>query len=242
MNACIALTDRDLELLGYVGMSKQAPLELLAARFFRYALQLGSDAESTITSDVPTQRPLKAPARACEKRLRYLEKAGYVTTKIVRAYDGTSKTRAVTLTDRAALLLDVPRPRSVPARGRHHHMATLHAIERLRGECEKRGARIVNVHIESQQRRILQKGRQTQPGQEYECFADALLYIEQPNPIGEPSRTTVALEYVTSKYSDKDIIEKADSFRRFDAMIFVADTKKTAARVTRLTGEPCSCL
>jgi len=224
----LALTDRDLELLGFIAGYKCAPLDLLAARFFAYVLATGLET--------------KNPERACEKRVLELARAGYVTTKIIKGRVPDKTTLAVTLTPAAAAVVDAPRPKSLPIRGRVHHMQTLRAVEDLRAELAKSGQRIGRVRLEFQQRSEVQRGRATRRGEEYECFADALVLVEETGPDGAVHTYELALEYVTSKYTDRDILDKAESFKRFDRTVFVSDTPRTAARVTRLTGEPCRCL
>jgi hypothetical protein len=225
--APLALTDRDIELLLFISSYKLIPLEILAARFFSISFATGART--------------KDPKRACEKRVLELAQAGYLHTKIVKGRSGTA-TREVRLTASSAQAVDVPRPRPLPVRGRVHHMQTLRAIEELRTELERDGARTRDVALEFQQRRRIQAGRATKKGEEYDNFADAIITVERTSPEGHVKLEELALEYVTSKYTDRDIIDKAESFRRFDRTVFVADSPRTAARVRRLTGEPCRVL
>lgn len=221
----VALTDRDLELLIFIASFKVVPLDILATRFFAISRTTGE--------------PTLNPGRACEKRVLELARAGYVHTKVVKGSLEGTVTREVRLTPYAAQVANVPRPRALPARGRVHHMQTLRAVEEIRTELAQGGARIRAVALEFQQRRLVQAGRATKKGEQYDNFADALLTVEKAAADGSVRTKEVALEYVTSKYTDQDIIEKANSFKRFDQSIFVADSPRTAARVTRLTGEPC---
>lgn len=221
----VALTDRDLELLIFIASFKVVAQDILAARFFAISRTTGE--------------PTLNPGRACEKRVLELSRAGYVHTKVVKGASPGAITREVRLTPYAAQVVNVPRPSALPARGRVHHMQTLRAVEELRVELAARGWRIRAVALEFQQRRLVQAGRATKKGEQYDNFADALLTLVRTAADGSLETKEVALEYVTSKYTDRDIIDKAESFRRFDESIFVADSPRTAARVTRLTAEPC---
>lgn len=52
----------------------------------------------------------------------------------------------------------------------------------------------------------------------------------------------IAVEYVTSKYTDVDIVAKHESFARFHNVHWFADRPHTAERVARLTGAKCAVL
>lgn len=224
------LTERDLELLDFVATNRAAPLDLLAAKFF--AWRLGSD--------VPT---LDAE-NACERRIHVLVDAGHLRTRCVKdgSKDRAAATKVVYVTPRTARMLGARKPRPLPARNRVHHLATLRAIEVLRQKAGQRGARVVGIKLEGELRSQAQRGRRTRKGQEYESFPDAVVTIERVRSDGTTEQIEVALEYVTSKYADKDIAEKARAFQTYDRTLWVADKPLTSARVQRLTGERCACL
>jgi len=66
---------------------------------------------------------------------------------------------------------------------------------------------------------------------------DAVCSIEMPGFVGD-----VAIEYVTSKYTDRDIAKKKAGFASYAFTFWVADNEHTAMRVRALTEERCSVL
>ena len=94
---------------------------------------------------------------------------------------------------------------------------------------------MVRVQLDGDMRASLRAGRRTQKGDVYDVMPDAVLTIEMP---GRP-RFDVAVEYVTSKYTDADIRRKHRAFKNYSRTIWVADKPHTAERVRALTGESC---
>jgi hypothetical protein len=94
---------------------------------------------------------------------------------------------------------------------------------------------VVRVQLDGDMRASLRAGRRTQKGDVYDVMPDAVLTIEMP---GRP-RFDVAVEYVTSKYTDADIRAKQQAFSKFAQTIWVGDRRHTAERVHALTGERC---
>lgn len=215
----MALTERDHELLAFCAQHKAAPLSVVAKRFF--------------ATHPTTGAANKDPVHACRRRLSELEKAGYVRPTIDRGPNSL-----VTVTPRAADSLGMTRPGALPSNGRVHHIATLEIIEDLRSRYAAQGVSLKDVKLEFALRAQEQAGRQTRRGDGFESFPDALIVLERRAADGSMYEEEVALEYVTSKYSDKDILEKNESFARYDNVLWVSDRAATATRVSLLTGRP----
>lgn len=96
-----------------------------------------------------------------------------------------------------------------------------------------------DTRFEPDLRAELQRGRRTQRGEEYPAFPDAVCTYSVIGRDGARVVRQMAIEYVTSKYTDADIIKKAASFDRYESVLWVADRASTAQRVTRLTGARC---
>ena len=219
----VALTRRDHDLLTFAALHKAAPLSVLARRFF--------------ATNQTTGQPNKDPEHACRRRLGELLKLGYIRPIVSRGKD-----TLIVVTPRTADALGVPRPGSVATRGRAHHIATLTYLQDLTERYAQAGIAVVNVKMDFQLRAEEQQGRQTRPGDEFDTFPDATFDLERTDDSGLVYREQVAIEYVTSKYSYKDILEKAESFERFDNVVWFSDTKATASRVAALTGRPAEVL
>lgn len=213
------LTARDHELLAYCGQYKAAPLSVLAARFF--------------ATNPVTGAANKDPQHACRRRLAELAKEGFIRPGVDRG----PRSLAV-LSARGARALGIAAPRSVAANARAHHIATLEAIERLRSDYAQHGVSLENVRLEFQLRAQEQQGKRTRRGETFESFPDATFDLVRTSNEGARYVEEVAFEYVTNKYSDADIIEKHQSFKRFDNVVWLSDRQSTARRVGVLTGRP----
>ena len=132
--------------------------------------------------------------------------------------------------------------RRVPAGKLAHHARTLDAVAVVQRMALARGARVVEVRMEGELRRELLRGRMTRRGASYPRVPDAVCTIEVPSAGGLSRRTEVAIEYVTEKYTSKDIVTKAAAFARFSKVLWFADRPATQARVARLTGARCGLL
>jgi hypothetical protein len=82
------------------------------------------------------------------------------------------------------------------------------------------------------------QGRPTRRGDRYEPFPDAVVVVEKR----DGTRRRIAIEYVTSKYTDADILGKHASFRGCESVWWFADRASTVERVERITGETCTTL
>jgi hypothetical protein len=223
------LTERDRQVLHALAVMRGVPLEILAYELFLF--------------DPFTGKRNTNPLRACERRLRELAGERYV--RIVREYDGRESRRVVVLDTRARnhgigadRIGGSPTRRRPPVRCGAHHVRTVDALTQIRKEIEQRGGKVLSITLDSDLRAASRKGRRTVRGQRYDLLPDAVLKIELPGR----GIQQIALEYVTSKYSDADIREKRAAFQRFDRAIWVADRQRTAERVRALTGAPCRVL
>jgi hypothetical protein len=219
----LSLTARDVELLRYLSAHKAAPIDVLAGRFF--------------ACDPKSGKANRDPTHAARRRLAALAAAGLVRSRTSRlATQGLTTTIAVA--PKGARALGAAAPRPIPVKGADHHAATLRALERARAPLTAEGLKLVDYKLEFALRAEVQRGRATVRGEAFDAFPDAVLVVED----GAGRKVEVALEYVTSKYTDEQISEKAADFTRFARTLWVADTKTTAARVARLTGALCSCI
>jgi len=212
------LTHRDVELLTFCATLKGAPTDVLARRFFAFHPVTG--------------KKNKDPEHACRRRLNELRQLGYIAPTVARG-----ERTLVTVTNKAVQALGLPRRPPVMPKGRSHHIATLRYIADLAERYEAQGKSVSNIRLEFQIRSEVQGGRQTRKGDDYERFPDAVFDLTEKK--GDVvHKDEVAVEFVTIKYSDKDILEKHDAFRRFDNVVWAADSKSTARRVAQLTGRP----
>ena len=223
ISKAVKLTPRDLDVLRFVGENKAAPLDVLGPMFF------GKAANGVANRD---------PAHACRRRLKALADAGYVELRGIQGQKAGQRTHSVTLTRQAADALGTARPALLHPKGRDHHMATLRCVEQLRARLAKQGAVIVSVALEHAVRSAEQRGRGTQRGETFASFPDAVVVVRDAG--GAESR--VAVEYVTSKYTNQMIAEKANDFAGYDDVVWVADRVSTSRRVEGLTTRACSWL
>lgn len=224
LSASIKLTPRDLEVLRFIGENKAAPLDVLAPKFF--------------ASNAATSSANRDPQHACRRRLKALGDAGYLDMKSIRGQKQGLRTQSITLTRQAAEALGTPRPAQLHPKGRDHHMATLRAVEQLRAQVVKVGSTIIKVTLEHALRSEEQRGRSTQRGETFASFPDAVVVVRAAS--GAEQR--IALEYVTSKYTNQMIADKAADFVHYDSVVWVADRVSTSRRVEALTSETCTWL
>jgi hypothetical protein len=179
------------------------------------------------------------PEKACRRRLTALARAGYV--RLGNDYDGRRRRRVVTLGPASAAVAgDRCEYRRVPARNRAHHIRTQEAVVELERIFAERGAgRLVDVAFDQDIRSDELTGRKTKRGDKFPVAPDAVCVAEARGANGVVREQRLAIEYVTSKYTDADIAAKHESFRRYDGAAWFADNKTTAARVQRVTGLPC---
>jgi hypothetical protein len=223
----LVLTDRDYELLEYVSKLRGVPIEHIAMRFF--------------AADPYTGTPNKNPTRACERRIRDLARDGYL--RLVREHDGERRRRLVVLGQRSNPLgraAERPiggraRMRRVPARNGAHHVRTLDAVAYAERDIVGRGGRVLAVTLDGDIRGAALRGRRTVFGEKFPAIPDAVMKVKLANG----SVFDIAVEYVTSKYTSADILEKHAAFASYGQVIWVADKQRTAERVFALTGARC---
>lgn len=222
----LILTLRDIALVRLVAAFRIVPLDLLAERFF--------------TTELDDENMQRAPSDVCRRRLRNLAKAKYLQLGV--EYDGRMRRPVARPGARAARIVGgEPARRRIPARNRVHHLRTLQAIRDVEREIRARGGTVVEARLEHQLRGLEQRGRRVRPGDKLPSFPDAVV-VANVRVGGELRRVEFAVEYVTSKYTDADIVAKHKSFARFHNAFWFADRHHTAERVARLTGATCAVL
>lgn len=226
----VSLTERDIELLEEVRARRAVPVEHLAARFF------GANPLSG--------EPNKDPEKACLRRLDALAAAGLVMK--FRAEDGRRPRVLVGPGPNARAALGGRAHGRVPARNLGHHARTQDALLAIEQHAAKRGGQVVSVRVEQQLRADAQRGTFLKKGDSFAPFPDAACVVELPGSPGggraapRSRRVRVAIEYVTSKYTDADIQAKHEGFVGYDEVLWFADRPRTAERVRRITGARCS--
>jgi hypothetical protein len=207
-------------MLRYLAESGEVPLHVLIAAFW--------------PEDEPASAESKARAWIVQQ-----QRAGVVSRSAPRGLATT-----VRLTPKAAQVFEGRvSPGSVGhPRARGHHAATLRFIEDIKAGLGP-NQRLADVVLEPELRSRVQAGEGSRRGQTYDAFPDAVVVLEETMPDGTVSRRRIAVEYVTSKYTSQDILDKADSFNsNYDSVLWVADKARTKQRVETLIGERCACL
>lgn len=219
-----SLTRRDVAAIRLIALWRLVPVELVAERYY-----------AGIDDELEHLAPL---VDACRRRLRRLARAGFVELGV--EHDGRARRAVVRPGPRASVVTGgQPARRRVHARNRAHHVRTLDAIQAIEREMQRARHRVVEVRLEHDLRRLERSGKQLRVGDRLEMIPDAVVVVESPN---ERRLIEIAVEYVTSKYSDADIVAKRDSFARFDRTLWFADNPRTAERVRRLTSSACEVL
>ena len=210
---------RCLGMLRYIGECGEVPLHVLLRAFW------------------PGDEGPKAERRVKDWAKRQ-QGAGNLRISKPRRMD-----TSVRLSPKMSTILSSPQSPNVGhPRAWAHHAATLAYVERVRAELGP-NEEIMETLLEPHLRARVQAGRGTRLGQSYDSFPDAALLIRERTTNGVTQSRRVAVEYVTSKYTSKDIIEKNASFSAsYDQVLWVADNPRTQARVERLVGGSCACL
>jgi hypothetical protein len=222
------LTDRDAELIEFLAAHRECALTLLAERFFKRNPYSGEENRD--------------PEAACQRRLSKLRREGYVTLDRVRERN-KHVLPIVRLAARAdSALGEAASRRTIAARDRPHHAKTLEAIRLIEQSLTRRGETVGAFRLENAIRSEAQRGRRTSRGDTFDAFPDAVVEIDFTRNDGFKTRT-VAVEYVTSKYADKDIAAKLQSFtEKYNEVLWFADTPHTQKRVMNITGRACTLL
>ena len=136
-------------------------------------------------------------------------------------------------TDRASAELNLALPATTRDPLVQHNLKTLDALHQVEREVRSRGGRVIDFKMEAQLVRENFKGRVFGgPGQQVlPKFPDAVLTASYP----DGSHESINVEYVSSKYTDKMISEKARAFS--GRVVWAASNARTAARVHAITGQ-----
>lgn len=216
------LTDRDLKLLSFLVTHKAAPLDVVAARFFRTA---------------PNGTDNTDPVRAASERIKKLAAGGFIQTSRRRlATQGDVVVVAATAQGAAAVGERTPAP--MPVRTLDHHAATHRAVVKVRSQLEDLGYQVEAEYLDTQVRAMSLAGKPTQKNQTFPCFADAVLQVTDPSGHAR----VIAIEYVTARYTFEMLKTKAADFSTYDAVYWLSDTPQTAARIQSTVGQAASCL
>lgn len=226
----LVLTARDMDMLAFLALHRECPLELLAKRFFSRNPFTGVENRN--------------PEKQCARRLADLRAHGYLDTSRVREREGGRARVVAHVAAKADSPLDERAARrSVNPKERVHHLRTLDAIREIEERVKARGGRVVDFRVEAAIRAAAQRGRRTRGGDTFEAFPDAVCTVAFRTEHGRERVVRIAVEYVTSKYASADIREKHASFSsQYDEALWFADKRRTASRVALLTGETCSVL
>lgn len=211
---------RLLAMLRYLADAGEVPLHVLIAAFW------------------PDDEPAAGEASA-RRWVSTQRRAGRVQQSPQRGLDTT-----VRLTRSAAAVFQPPVSAGAVGhpRARAHHAATLKYVEQIKAELGP-NQRLISVLLEPQLRAAVQAGQGSRLGQTYDSFPDAVVVIEEAFADGTFRQRRVAVEYVTSKYTSQDILDKAASFdANYDGTMWVADKARTKQRVESLVGGSCACL
>lgn len=214
------LTDRDRQLLAFLVQHKAAPMDVIARRFFAY-----NPFDGTVNSN---------PERAARTRLKSLAKAGMVSYR-KRRLSTQGEMYIVQPLSAGAHAIAAQLPTTVPSRNLDHHAATHKAVLKVREEFESRGYVILKELQDMQVRSDALGGRITKKGDAYSAFADGVLHVRDPSG----QERTIAIEYVTSKYTNQMIVDKFNQFKNYDSVYWFSDKVSTTTRVNHLTDGGC---
>ncbi|NTX67640.1 hypothetical protein HUA74_44035 [Myxococcus sp. CA051A] len=145
-------------------------------------------------------------------------------------------TRAVYVTPHAAASFNLPLPPTPRERFVEHHLKTVRALLEVEKSLTAQGYRVIAMKgeealiRESFRANLTGRAGQGETRKAAEHYPDAQLVVESP----EGQRTTINVEYVTSKYTDKMIASKAAAFS--GPTVWAADRPGTARRIESLTG------
>lgn len=208
----IPLTERDVAVVFFLSAVNAAPVDVLAARFFATNPQSGKRNTN--------------PERAAVRRLDELARAGYLhAASIAPSSSKEPGGRVYMLGATGAAAVGV-RLTGVTPKRMHHHIQTLRTVEQLRQELEAGGRSIAKLELErgemaSHERNL---GRHV---------PDAIVTVDDGS--------TVAVEYVSTDYSDKMIAEKGTYFvERYSQVRWSANSVATQTRVKRVMNQGCS--
>ncbi|RKH92970.1 hypothetical protein D7Y04_41855 [Corallococcus sp. AB038B] len=140
---------------------------------------------------------------------------------------------AFNITPRAARDFNAPLPPNIRTNFVTHHLKTMEAILQVERQFNGTGERVLDFKMESQLVRENFSGKVFRPGSGdiKTNFPDAMLVVRTPNG----GREEVRVEYVSTKYTDKMIAEKAAAWTT-GRTVWAAPNQSTADRIQRITG------
>jgi hypothetical protein len=214
------MSSRALAMFRYLADAGEVPLHVLVAAFW------------------PDDEPAAGEANA-RRWLSTQQRAGNIQQSPAR---GPKTTVRLSRKMAAVFQPAVSAAATGHPRARAHHAATLQYVEQIKAGLGPH-QRLASVTLEPQLRAAVQAGQGSRLGETYEAFPDAVIVIEEAFGDGTVRKRRVAVEYVTSKYTSQDILDKAASFdAHYDGALWVADKVRTKERVERLVGGSCACL
>lgn len=207
----IPITERDVAVVFFLGSVHLAPVDVLADRFFAKNPQTG--------------KPNANPQRAAIRRLDELAKAGYLHQgSIAPSPSKEPGGRVYMLGAAGAAAVGVPLT-GVTAKRVHHHIQTLRAVEVVRVQLEAEGRSISGLELERGEMASQERNRGRH-------VPDAIVTVDDGS--------TVAVEYVSTDYTDRMIAEKGGYFaERYSRIQWAANSAATQRRVVRLTSADC---
>jgi len=140
--------------------------------------------------------------------------------------------RCYSVTPRASTDFNIALPPNIGHNKLEHHFATLKALDRIQSDARSQGGRVVDLKLEPDLIREKFSGRVfDRQGNAVGHFPDAVVTIQHANG----STEDVNVEYVSSKYTDEQISDKAKNFQ--GRVVWAVDNSRTAARVQAITDQ-----
>jgi hypothetical protein len=148
--------------------------------------------------------------------------------------------RAYCLTPRTSRSLGLPLPPKLRENFIEHHLKTLDALANIERQQLAVGNRVLGFRMETQIMRDDFQGKDfrgraaaARTQEVISKLPDAQLTLQRPDGTVEQ----VNVEYVSAKYSDQMIREKATAWRGLST-VWAVPNQATAARVLSVTGQP----
>ncbi|PTL75448.1 hypothetical protein [Vitiosangium sp. GDMCC 1.1324] len=227
----IPSSERERVVISWIARANVVERERLVERFFR---------EEGETLEEATPRARSA--------LRRLVAKGYLEQRPVLVAGGRADSSSnplrraehrqlwcYSVTPRASASLGVPLLPPLRENSVVHHFKVLNAIETVERQQRAAGGRVLGFKLDGQLVREEFRGKvfNARTQQVVPKFADAQLTLRH----ADGSVEEVNLEYVSTKYTDQMIRDKAAAWRG-SRTIWAAPNQATVARVEAITGQP----
>lgn len=227
----IPSSERERAVIGWVARAGVVERERLVERFFR-------EEGETVEEAMPRAK----------SALRRLVDKGYLEQRPVVMEGGKARSPSnplhraehhslccYSVTPRASASLEVPLLPPLRENFASHHFKVLTAIEAVERRQRAVGGRVLGFKLEGQliQEEFRGKTFNARTQQVVPTFADARLTLRH----ADGSVEEVNLEYVSTKYTDEMIRDKAAAWRG-SRTLWAAPNPATVARVRAVTGEP----